>query len=73
MKTNDLLIEFHHARNNKQRTKELIEKYCEPIPDAPDIPGCVWYGKYKPKRGKAVCICNDGGQIIALNEEDLWG
>lgn len=73
MKTDDLLLEFHQARNNKQRTKELIEKYCEPIPDAPDIPGCVWYGMYKPKRGKAVCICNDDGQIIALDKGELRG
>lgn len=71
MKTNDLLLAFHAARNNKQQTQKLIEQYCEPITNAPDIPGCVWYGKYTPKRGKTVCICNDEGQIIALDEKDL--
>ena len=71
MRTSDLLLAFHHARENKQRTKELIEKYCEPIENPPEIPGCVWYGKYKPARGKTVCICNDEGQIIALNENEM--
>lgn len=73
VKTNDILVAFHHARGDADKTDFLIRTYLTPIDNPPKIPGCVWYGKFTPARGKPVYICNDRDTIIAQTEEDFFG
>lgn len=70
MNTNELMLLFHNARGDKERTREIIKEYCTPINNPPDMEEVEWLGYFIPKRGKPVYICNDTGQIIALTEDD---
>lgn len=70
-RTNDLLMQLHAAKRDKERFKQIVSDNLTPYQSPYKFDDIIVLGLYTPKRGKPVVICCDRGSLVAVNLSDF--